>query len=106
MSSADLAGIDSVVAKIIVSNGAVLKANKTITHHNIGVEIDLYLCIQGNGLQRTCDLVNEQFTSFTHVIDIGVEAIPVIGKLFHERVVVVIHAETDGGQGHTFLDIV
>ena len=105
VSRADLPGIHIIITEIVIGDGPVLETHQPIAHHDLRVEIHLYLGIQRDGLQGAGEIVNEQPFRLAHIIHIGIEAIPIIGELFHECIVVIVHAEADGGHGHAFLHV-
>ncbi|MNE33079.1 hypothetical protein D3C80_1267260 [compost metagenome] len=45
-------------------------------------------------------MIHQHLARLTQVVDVGVIAIAGIGQLFHQVFIVVIHTETQGGQGY------
>ena len=97
MTGAHLACIDLVITEVVVGHVAIFIADQAVACHRFRVEIDLDLGIFGNGLQRAGQVIDKEAARFFNIIDIGVEAIPLVGQLFHQRVIVVAHAHADRG---------
>ena len=51
------------------------------------------------------ELLDEHLLGFVRGVDIGIVAIACVGKLFHQDIVVIVHAKADGCERHAFLDI-
>ena len=95
---ADLAGVDRVVAEVLVGDGAVLEAEQPVAGHHLRVEVHLHLGVLGDGLQRAGQVVDEEAPRLVDGVHVGVDAVALVGQLLHQHVVVVAHAEADRGQ--------
>jgi hypothetical protein len=92
---ADLAGVHFVVAEVVVRHVAIFIADQPVALHRLRVELDLNLGVPGNRQQRAGEFVHKDALGLLHRIDVGVEAVAVVGQLLHQRVVVVAHAQAD-----------
>ena len=91
MSSADLTGIDGVVAEVLVGDITIFVANQAVVGHHIGVEIDLDFGIQGDDLQGGGQVFNEEFAGFIDIVYVGIISIAIIGQRFHHHVIQVAY---------------
>ena len=92
----EFAGIDLVVAEVSVENATVLETDQPVLLHEFGIELDLDASVDRNGGERVDEFLLEQPLGLTPGIDVGIEAVALIGQLLHGLVVVVAHAEADG----------
>ena len=105
MAGADLAGVDAVVAEVAVGDVAVLVAEQAPARDRFGVELDLRLGFLRDGLERPGEVLDEDLARFGESVDVVVGAVALVGQLLHEGVVVVAHAEADGGEGDAALGL-
>ena len=59
--------------------------------------------VAGHGGQGRAELIDQHLACLAQVVDVGVVAVTGVGQLLHQALVVVVHAETQGGQRDTAL---
>ena len=96
VAGAELAGVDAVVAELVVVEHPVLVADQPVRRHDGGVEHDLGLGVLGGDGQRRREVLDEQPLGLGERVDVGVEAVATVGELLHQVVVVVAHPVADG----------
>ena len=106
VSGSDFTGVHFVIAEVLIGNVPVFIAQEPVAADNLRVEFDLHLGIPGNNLEGSGEVLDEYAASLREGVHVVVRAIPIVGQLLHEDVVVVAHAETDSGEGHALIYVV
>ncbi len=106
MTGADLAGVDVVVAEVRIAHAPVLEPDEAVLVDHVGVELDLDLGVDRDGQQRGREVVLEQALGLVDGVDVGVEAVALVGELFHEHVVEAAEADTDGDEVDALVGVV
>ena len=91
----DGAGVDGVVGEVAVRHRPVLVAELAVRGDRLGVELDLRLGVEGDRLEGPGQVLGEQPAGLVLAVDVGVEAVAVVGQLLEQGVVVVAHADPD-----------
>ena len=94
----DRAGVDPRIAELAVGDGPVLVADEPVRRDHGGIELDLDLGVEGDGLERPDEVLDEQPAGLGEVVDVGVEAVALVGQLLEQDVVVVAHPDADRDQ--------
>ena len=76
-------------------DGPVLVAELAVRGDRLGVELDLRPGVEGDRLEGPGQVLGEQPTGLVLAVDVGVEAVAVVGQLLEQGVVVVAHADPD-----------
>jgi hypothetical protein len=95
MTRPDRPGIHPGIPEVLVGDGPVLIADEPIRGDDGGVELDLDLGVEGDRLDRPGQVLGEQATCLGEVVDVGVEAVALVGQLLEQDVVVVAHPDAD-----------
>ena len=98
MAGADRPGVDAGIGERAVVDGAVLVADEPVGGDEVGIELDLGLRVEGDGLEGRGQVVPEERPGLVEVVDVGVEPVALVGELLEQGVVVVAHADADADQ--------
>ena len=105
VSGADLSRVHLVIAEVIIGYVPVFVAQEPVAADHLRVELDLHLGVPGDDLEGSGEVIDEYAASLRQRVDVVVGAVAIVGQLLHQNVVVIAHAEADGGEGHALVDI-
>ena len=105
MAGADLSRIHGVITEALIGDVTVLIADQAISTDGLWVELDLRLGVRRDGLQGAREVLDKDPTGLIQGVDVGVEAVSLIGQLLHQGIVVVTHAETNRGELDTLISL-
>ena len=91
----DRPGIHARIAELAVGDGAVLVADQPVGGDRLRIERDLDLGVEGDRLERPGQVLGEQPAGLGQVVDVGIEAVALVGQLLEQGIVVVAHPDPD-----------
>ncbi|MNO71084.1 hypothetical protein D3C76_619870 [compost metagenome] len=97
---ADLTGIDLVVVEVLALQRTVLVAEQAVFADGRRVELELDLDVLRHHRKGRAQLIDQHLACLAQVVNVGVVAVAGVGQLLHQPLVVVVHAEAEGGQGN------
>ena len=95
MAGADRTGVHVRVDEVLVGDVAILVADEAVGRDDVSLELDLRLRVEGDRLERAGQVLGEQPAGLVEDVDVGVEAVALVGELLEQRVVVVAHPDAD-----------
>ena len=98
MPRADFAGVLLVVIEVGRGQHAVLVAEQPVRRDLSRIELDLNLHVLGDGHEVAAHLLDEDLASLADAVDIGIDAVAVVGQLLQLAVLQVALAEAQDGE--------